>query len=210
MAVGRLARCQLGLLQGRLQGRLLRAPFAMRADGRITARDLRFVTQAALFDQLAQTLARRILVLHALFDARDFGLRLIVSRLLHIQCVLPGKMRLSCAFQRGFDLTQPRGFGFESRLRIVELACDTVALRFGVALFGVPQSVLRQGQFGVQIAVLLGDFGLRGEFFELVFEFALNVVDAIQIGARVFQARFSFLPALFVLGHAGGFFQITP
>ena len=104
MAVGRLTRGQFGLLQSRLQGRLLRGPFEMRADGCVAARDLRFVAQAALFDQFAQTLARRILVLHALFDARDFGLRLIVSRLLHIQRVLPGEVHLTRALQRGFDL----------------------------------------------------------------------------------------------------------
>ena len=37
-----------------------------------------------------------------------------------------------------------RGLGFEPCLRIVELAGDAVALRFGVAFFGVPQPMLRQ------------------------------------------------------------------
>ena len=56
---------------------------------------------------------------------------------------------------------------------------------------------------------MLRDFGLRGELFQLVFQFALNVVDAVQIVARVFQARLGFFTTFLVFGHAGGFFQIA-
>ena len=48
-----------------------------------------------------------------------------------------------------------------------------------------PELVLGKRQISLQAAIALCDFGLRGELFDLGFKFALDVFDAIHVGARI-------------------------
>ncbi len=106
-------------------------------------------------------------------------------------------------------MAQARGFGFQPVLRFGQILVDARALLGGVVLAGKPQAMLGKRQIGLQAAVVLGDFGLRGELLDLGLEFALDVLDAVHVVARVLQPRFGFLAAFLVLGHARGFFQIA-
>ncbi len=69
--------------------------------------------------------------------------------------------------------------------------------------------MLGKRQVGLQLLVVLGDFGLRGELLDLGPEFALDVLDTVHVAARVLQPGFGFAAALLVFGHTGGLFQIT-
>ena len=119
MTVGCLACGKLGFVQRRLQARLLGHPLLVRSKRGIAPQQRGIVPRGHILNLLMQPLACCVLMLHALFNARHVRLRLVVNGLLRIERVLPGKMGLAGGLQRGFDLAQAGGFGFQSRLRVV-------------------------------------------------------------------------------------------
>ena len=208
-AVGGLARGGFGLHQRGLKAGLLRVHLVQRLLRGRAACLLRFHARAQILHLAIQPVAGGVLVRHGLLDACDFGLRLVIRCLCGVQRVLPGKLGLARGFQRRFDMAQACGFGFQFVLRLDQILVDARPLLRGVVLSGKPQTMLGKRQVGLQAAVVLGDFGLRGELLDLGLEFALDVLDAIHVVARVLQPGFGFLAAFLVLGHARGFFQVA-
>jgi len=208
-AAGGLARGGFGLHQHLLQAGLLRVHLVQGLQRGGTARLLALDAHAQVLHLAIQALAGGVLVRHGLLDARDFRLRLVIRCLRAVERVLPGELGLARGFQCRFDVAQARGLGFQPVLRLGEILVDARALLRGVVLPGIPQAVLGKGQVGLQLLVVLGDLGLRGELFDLAPEFALDVLDAVEVVARVLQPRLGFLAALLVLRYAGGFFQVA-
>ena len=61
-----------------------------------------------------------------------------------------------------------------------------------------------------QFLVTLGGARLTLEARQLFVDFFAQIIQAVEVFARVADARFGFAPALLVFGNAGGFFQIHP
>jgi hypothetical protein len=101
----------------------------------------------------------------------------------------------------GDDLLQPGLFLRQTFAQRLQLAVEQPELqRF-------PLRVLDPA-FGLDRLVLLGLFGLPRQMLQLLADFLAQVVQAVEIFAGVANAGLGFLAALFVLGDAGGFFQI--
>jgi hypothetical protein len=98
-------------------------------------------------------------------------------------------VRLPHRLQFGLDLAQTGGFRLETVLRFAEFLLDACALALGVALLRVPQPVLGEVEFFLQRMIVLRHFGLCRELVDLVFKFALDVLDPVQVVARILQPR---------------------
>ena len=87
-----------------------------------------------------------------------------------------------------------------------------VSLEPDLALFSLgalqkPELVLLERGRRLQVLILLGDFGLLFELFQVGIQLAQDVFDARQVLARVAQAVFRLAPALLVLADTGRLFQ---
>ena len=93
-------------------------------------------------------------------------------------------------------------------LRFFVLLCPQIRFCQRFLPLQIVCQLLAVCQFGLQFAVFFGGNGLFFQFLHLARQLALPIGQALQVFARVFEARFCFAAAFFVFGHAGGFFDI--
>ena len=98
---------------------------------------------------------------------------------------------------------------------VVLLLLEVLMLRGGFVGGGkgllplhVVEQILLLRKLAGEGLVALGSFGLFFELFNLAAKLALQIGEALQMLAGVFQTAFGFSAALFVFGNAGGFFDI--
>ena len=70
------------------------------------------------------------------------------------------------------------------------------------------EQVLLSGELAGEGLIALGGFGLFFQLFHLAAQFALQIGQALQMLARVFQTAFGFFAALFIFRYARRFFYI--
>ena len=155
-----------------------------------------------------QALAHLALVSDLLLDARERAADFVALGL----CLAQRLRGFFAADTAGFDLAL--GFALlgdqllQPGFLVRQLLAQRLHLRIEPAeLQGLPFGVA-DFPLALQHLVLLGLARLALEVFELLADFLAQVVEAVEVLARMADAGFGFLAALLVLGDAGGFLEI--
>ena len=141
------------------------------------------------------------------FQTTDLGAGLVKQPLHLVDLVARSVVGLADRLQIGLNVAQIGHARLQRNHRALRIGLHfgLVGQRFGA--LEVPLLVLLERHIRLQSLVAQRHFGLFFELFQVDIELAQDIFDPRQIGAGIAQAVFGLAAALFVFGHARGFFQ---
>jgi hypothetical protein len=137
------------------------------------------------------------------FQAADLGIGLVQRPLRRVQAVARRVMRLAHALQVQLEVAQFRVLLFQPGLRLFHLLEPAQLLGLRLVATQKPQQFLFFFLVRLQLVEAVGDGRLCLQLFQVGVQFAQDVLDALQVLARVGQAVLRLAAALLVFRDAG-------